>query len=77
MYCLMLSLFIQRSTLDIHPSNQVHRRVPAAGPHLDEQRLATLVIDAAPLISKGLHDELADAFWPTLGYLCGNVAGAR
>lgn len=51
-------------------------RVPAAGPHLDEQRIATVVLDATHLATT-LADELGDAFFPTLGYLCGNVAGAR
>ena len=51
-------------------------RVPAAGPHLDEQRIATVVLDATHLATT-LADELGDAFFPTLGYLCGNMAGAQ
>jgi len=52
-------------------------RVPAAGPHLDEHRLATVILDASPLIKANLHTDCGDAFFPTLGYLCGNMAGAR
>jgi predicted aconitase len=45
-------------------------RVPLAGPHLDSARVATVVIDAGPLLQL-LGDECGDAFFPTLGYLCG------
>ncbi len=43
-------------------------RVPAAGLHLDEPRLATVVIQLDPL-----HDELVsrDDFYPVLGYFLG------
>jgi len=51
-------------------------RVPAAGPHLDEHRIATIVLDATHLAAT-LADELGDAFFPTLGYLCGNMAGSQ
>jgi hypothetical protein len=47
-------------------------RVPAAGLHLDEPRLGTLLIDLRPLPS-GLAER--DDFWPVLGYLIGSLAG--
>ena len=46
------------------------------GPHLDELRVATVVLDASAVVAT-LRDELDDAFYPTLGYLVGNMAGVR
>ena len=45
-------------------------RVPLAGPHLDSKRIAKVIIDAGPLAAE-LDSELGDAFFPSLGYLCG------
>ncbi len=47
-------------------------RVPAAGLHLDEPRLGTLLLDLRPL-PPGLIER--DDFWPVLGYLIGSLAG--
>ncbi|MBA3415189.1 MAG: aconitase X catalytic domain-containing protein [Chloroflexia bacterium] len=47
-------------------------RVPAAGLHLDEPRLGTLMLDLGPL-PPGLVER--DDFWPVLGYLIGALAG--
>ena len=53
-------------------------RVPAAGPHLDQERIAKVVLDVAPLlVDETLQRDCADAFWPTLGYLCGLKSEAR
>ena len=53
-------------------------RVPLAGPHLDQQRVATVVLDATTLAKEGgLGDSCADAFFPALGYLCGLRSEAR
>jgi predicted aconitase len=53
-------------------------RVPLAGPHLDDQRVATVVLDATTLAGEGgLGDSCADAFFPALGYLCGLQSEAR
>jgi len=46
-------------------------RVPAAGLHLDEPRLATLVVSLEPL-SAGLAER--EDFYPVLGYLVGALA---
>ncbi|WP_281984278.1 aconitase X [Thalassorhabdomicrobium marinisediminis] len=46
-------------------------RAPLAGPYLDENRAATLVIDVTP--SEGADD----ALWPMLGYLAGLHAPDR
>jgi predicted aconitase len=51
-------------------------RAPNAGPHLDEHRVATAVLDAGPLAA-ALGDTCADAFFPALGYLCGLRSEAR
>lgn len=48
-------------------------RAPAVGLHLDEGRLATLVISVAPVAD--LCDE--DAFYPVLGHVLGGMAGSR
>ena len=40
------------------------------GAHLDEQRVATAVLDAGAR-ADGLAEQCGDAFWPALGYLCG------
>lgn len=53
-------------------------RVPKAGPHLDEHRVASVVLDAAALAKEGgLGDSCEDAFFPALGYLCGLKSEAR
>jgi predicted aconitase len=53
-------------------------RVPLAGPHLDDQRVATVVLDATSLVKAGgVGDSCADAFFPALGYLCGLRSEAR
>ena len=51
-------------------------RAPNAGPHLDEHRVATAVLDAGPLAAE-LSDACADAFFPALGYLCGLQSESR
>ena len=44
-------------------------RVPKAGPHLDEHRVASVVLDAAALAKEGgLGDSCEDAFFPALGH---------
>lgn len=45
-------------------------RVPAAGLHLDEPRLATVVLQLDPLPPSLL---MRDDFWPVLGYLVGSL----
>jgi predicted aconitase len=45
-------------------------RVPAAGPHLDHERVATVQLDAGALLET-LEPACGDAFWPALGYLVG------
>jgi len=35
------------------------------------------VLDASALVAAGLPAASADAFWPTLGYACGNLAQTR
>ncbi len=48
-------------------------RAPKAGPHLDAERRARVVLDAGALaeaVALG-DDEDVDAFFPALGYLCG------
>ncbi|HYO29183.1 MAG TPA: aconitase X catalytic domain-containing protein [Thermomicrobiales bacterium] len=47
-------------------------RVPAAGLHLDEPRLGTLLLDLQPLPPQLVE---RDDFWPVLGYLLGSLAG--
>ena len=49
-------------------------RVPAAGFHLDEPRLATILLELDSLPS-GLSNR--DDFYPVLGYLIGSVVGAK
>lgn len=51
-------------------------RVPFAGAHLDDERKATIVLDARKLVSI-VNEECRDALFPALGYLCGLKAGAR
>ena len=51
-------------------------RAPAAGAHLDAERVATVVVDARSLVQSHA-DVCADAFYPVLGYLCGSKAEAR
>lgn len=53
-------------------------RAPAAGSHLDHGRRATLLLRADADVAscaRGVGRD-ADAFWPTLGYLCGLEAAA-
>eukprot|EP00966_Prymnesium_polylepis_P098682 2285048-Prymnesium_polylepis.1 len=47
-------------------------RAPAAGCHLDERRRATLVLSVPPAVAAAADD----AFFPTLGYVCGLRAAA-
>ena len=47
-------------------------RVPASGLHLDEPRLATVLLDLEPLPSALLE---RDDFWPVLGYVLGGAVG--
>ena len=49
-------------------------KVPAAGFHLDEPRLATILLELDTLPS-GLSSR--DDFYPVLGYLIGSVVGAK
>ena len=49
-------------------------RVPAAGLHLDEPRLATIILELDPL-PPGLTDR--DDFYPVLGYLMGSLVGSE
>jgi len=51
-------------------------RVPAAGPHLDAERVPTVVVDVQDIV-EAVAAEVGDAFYPALGYLVGNAAGAR
>ena len=58
-------------------------RAPEMGCHLDGNRVATLVLDAAPLLEALIADAPADgappfddSLWPALGYLVGLAAGA-
>ena len=48
-------------------------RVPAAGPHLDEERIPTVVVDVQDIVET-VAAEVGDAFYPALGYLVGNAA---
>ena len=70
----MLSFCRYADYLDICAA--ITARVPAAGPHLDSERIPTVVVDVEHLVSS-LADEVGDAFYPVLGYLVGNKAGAR
>ena len=49
-------------------------KVPAAGLHLDEPRLATILLELDPLPA-GLADR--DDFYPVLGYLMGSLVGGE
>jgi len=51
-------------------------RAPYVGPHLDEGRRATLVLQLPKDISK-LRAAIDDSFWEVLGYLAGLKAGKR
>lgn len=51
-------------------------RVPKCGAHLDSQRAARVLLDAAALTAQ-LCDACGDAFFPALGYLCGLKSEAR
>ena len=51
-------------------------RAPAAGPHLDSERAARMVLDATAL-AREYAPVCGDAFWPCLGYLAGLRSQAR
>jgi len=54
-------------------------RVPAAGPHLDENRLPTVILDVEQLTKKLFEhcgNDQGNCFYPVLGYLCGLRAEA-
>lgn len=48
--------------------------VPFEGMHCAENRKPTIVLDATGLTG---HDKLGDAFWPTLGHLCGSLSDGQ